>query len=87
MIKEPWTSSSRMGRGGVGGRFDAEALREGFYAGAGCLIVYEDSAADTTYPQALETLDNMGRVVDALYDKAQKLGVTSQSQSVAAPKA
>jgi len=56
-------------------------------AGAGCLIVYEDSAADTTYPQALETLDNMGRVVDALYDKAQKLGVTSQSQSVAAPKA
>mmetsp|Transcript_47402 Transcript_47402/g.153866 ORF Transcript_47402/g.153866 Transcript_47402/m.153866 type:complete len:83 (+) Transcript_47402:101-349(+) len=56
-------------------------------AGAGCLIVYEDSATDTTYPQALETLDNMGRVVDALYDKAQKLGVTSQSQSVAAPKA
>lgn len=96
-------------------------------AGAGCLIIYEDQAADGTYDQArgptntrpattlhdhytptphnhtttppscrrhlrrpplaqaLETLGNMGRVVDALYDKAQKLGVTSQSlQSVAA---
>lgn len=55
-------------------------------AGAGCLIVYEDQKADETYDQALETLGNMGRVVDALYDKAQKLGVTSHSQLVA-PKA
>ena len=50
-------------------------------AGAGCLIVYEDKAGDATYEQALETLSNMGRVVDALYDKAQKLGVTSHSAS------
>jgi len=42
-------------------------------AGAGCLIVYEDHAVDTTYEQALETLTNMGRVVDALYLKAGKL--------------
>ena len=43
-------------------------------AGAGCLIVYEDQSVDTTYEQALETLMNMGRVVDALYLKANKLG-------------
>jgi len=43
-------------------------------AGAGCLIVYEDQSADDTYDQALETLGNMGRVVDALYTKANKLG-------------
>ena len=42
-------------------------------AGAGCLIVYEDQSIDTTYEQALETLTNMGRVVDALYVKAGKL--------------
>jgi 26S proteasome regulatory subunit N6 len=49
-------------------------------AGAGCLIVYEDAQADETYAQALDTLGNMGRVVDALYDKAQKLGVAAHSQ-------
>lgn len=45
-------------------------------AGAGCLIVYEDQSADSTYEQALETLTNMGRVVDALYLKANKLGAS-----------
>ena len=43
-------------------------------AGAGCLVVYDDQAADDTYDQALETLGNMGRVVDALYTKANTLG-------------
>ena len=42
-------------------------------AGAGCLIVYDDQSADTTYEQALEALGNMGSVVDALHEKAQKL--------------
>jgi 26S proteasome regulatory subunit N6 len=42
-------------------------------AGAGCLIVYEDQTPDTTYDQALETLTNMGKVVDALYVKANKI--------------
>jgi len=50
-------------------------------AGAGCLIVYEDQSIDTTYEQALETLTNMGRVVDALYSKAGKLA----SNAPAAP--
>jgi 26S proteasome regulatory subunit N6 len=45
-------------------------------AGAGCLIVYDDQAPDTTYNQALETIGNMGGVVDALYEKAQQLAVT-----------
>ena len=39
-------------------------------AGAGCLIVYEDQSADTVYDEALTTIDNMGKVVDALYHKA-----------------
>lgn len=42
-------------------------------AGAGCLIVHEDQAVEETYEQALEALNNMGAVVDALYDKANKL--------------
>jgi len=42
-------------------------------AGADCLIVYEDQVPDTTYEQSLETLSNMGRVVDALSLKANLL--------------
>merc|ERR1712100_46495 len=42
-------------------------------AGAGCLIVYEDQTPDETYDQALETLGNMSKVVDALYLKAHKI--------------
>ena len=42
-------------------------------AGAGCLIVYDEQKPDSTYDQALETLGNMGRVVDALYAKAGKI--------------
>jgi len=54
-------------------------------AGAGCLIVYEDQSADTTYEQALETLTNMGRVVDALYLKAGKLATPSTPAAVPTP--
>ena len=54
-------------------------------AGAGCLIVYEDQNADTTYEQALETLTNMGRVVDALYLKANKLGSSDAAPPPSAP--
>jgi len=42
-------------------------------AGAGCLVVYEDQAADTTYDQGLEVLTNMSKVVDALNTKANHL--------------
>jgi len=44
-------------------------------AGAGCLVVYEDQEPDTAYDQALETLGNMSKVVDALSDKANSLAL------------
>lgn len=44
-------------------------------AGAGCLIVYDDQATDETYDQALETIGNMNKVVDALYTKANQLAI------------
>ena len=47
-------------------------------AGAGHLIVYEDQQADTTYDQALETLGNMSKVVDALYVKANSLATSEK---------
>jgi len=47
-------------------------------AGAGCLIVYEDQEADNTYDQALETLGNMGKVVDALHLKANALATVGK---------
>jgi len=49
-------------------------------AGAGCLIVYDDEAADTTYDQALETLNNMSKVVDALYVKANKIAAPPEEK-------
>mmetsp|Transcript_35607 Transcript_35607/g.59016 ORF Transcript_35607/g.59016 Transcript_35607/m.59016 type:complete len:417 (-) Transcript_35607:255-1505(-) len=53
-------------------------------AGAGCLIVYASQDADTAYELALETLNNMGCVVDALHAKAQKLGPTTGNAPVKA---
>ena len=41
--------------------------------GAGVLIVFEESETDKTYTSALETINHMGKVVDALYQKAKKL--------------
>ncbi|XP_059171604.1 26S proteasome non-ATPase regulatory subunit 11-like isoform X2 [Physella acuta] len=41
--------------------------------GAGVLIVFEEVHSDKTYANALETIHNMGKVVDALYHKAKKL--------------
>lgn len=41
--------------------------------GAGVLIVFEEVESDKTYTNALETIQNMGKVVDALYQKAKKL--------------
>jgi len=42
-------------------------------AGAGCLIVYPSDASDKAYDESLETLNNMGRVVDALGLRASGL--------------
>ncbi|KAK3108911.1 hypothetical protein FSP39_018507 [Pinctada imbricata] len=41
--------------------------------GAGVLIVFEETAVDKTYENSLDTIQNMGKVVDALYTKAKKL--------------
>lgn len=41
--------------------------------GEGVLIVFEEPVVDKTYEAALETIQNMSKVVDSLYNKAKKL--------------
>jgi len=41
--------------------------------GEGVLIVFDDKPVDKTYEAALLTIQSMGKVVDTLYQKAQKL--------------
>nr|XP_023854453.1 26S proteasome non-ATPase regulatory subunit 11-like [Salvelinus alpinus] len=41
--------------------------------GEGVLIIFDEPAVDTTYEVALETIQNMSKVVDSLYNKAKKL--------------
>ena len=41
--------------------------------GAGNLILFEEPVTDTTYPNALKTMESMGQVVDSLYQRASKL--------------
>ncbi|XP_015786119.1 26S proteasome non-ATPase regulatory subunit 11 [Tetranychus urticae] len=41
--------------------------------GEGVLIIFEDVQTDKTYEACLETIQNMSKVVDALYQKAKKL--------------
>ncbi|XP_055372496.1 26S proteasome non-ATPase regulatory subunit 11 [Condylostylus longicornis] len=41
--------------------------------GEGVLIVFEETPVDKTYERVLETIQNMGKVVDTLYQKAKKL--------------
>ena len=41
--------------------------------GAGVLVVFDDSPHDKTYENTLELIHEMGKVVDALYNKAKKL--------------
>ncbi|CAG8463432.1 1366_t:CDS:10 [Funneliformis caledonium] len=41
--------------------------------GAGCLIVFDEPSQDLTYEATLETLKQMGNVVESLYEKAAKL--------------
>ena len=42
-------------------------------AGAGCLNVYPPQTSDAAYEESLATLNNMGRVVDALSARAAGL--------------
>jgi len=41
--------------------------------GAGVLVVFDKTESDKTYVSALDTIQHMGKVVDALYQKAKKL--------------
>ncbi|KAI8591561.1 PCI domain-containing protein [Geranomyces variabilis] len=41
--------------------------------GAGCLEVFDESAVDKTYEATLDTIKNMGNVVESLYEKAAQL--------------
>lgn len=41
--------------------------------GRGCLIVYDNPESDNTYGAAIETLEQVGKVVDSLYAKTVKI--------------
>jgi len=41
--------------------------------GSGVLIIFDDLPPDTIYPTALETIENMSKVVDSLYRKSAKI--------------
>ncbi|KAH9848842.1 PCI-domain-containing protein [Lenzites betulinus] len=41
--------------------------------GRGCLLIFEEPAADRTYGAAIDTLEQVGKVVDSLYAKTIKL--------------
>ncbi|XP_073270967.1 26S proteasome non-ATPase regulatory subunit 11 homolog [Primulina huaijiensis] len=41
--------------------------------GAGCLIIFDDTKTDAIYPTTLETISNMGKVVDSLYMRSAKI--------------
>ncbi|KAF9643432.1 PCI-domain-containing protein [Thelephora ganbajun] len=41
--------------------------------GRGCLIVYDNPESDNTYGAAIETLEEVGKVVDSLYAKTVKI--------------
>ena len=41
--------------------------------GNGCLIVFDDPEPSSLYPDSLQTIENMSKVVDHLYKKSQKI--------------
>jgi len=41
--------------------------------GTGVLVVFDETPSDKTYEASLETIQSMGKVVDALYVKTKKL--------------
>ena len=43
--------------------------------GSGCLEVFDPPSPEPIYPVALETLESMGKVVDTLFSRAQKIMV------------
>nr|GEU74087.1 26S proteasome non-ATPase regulatory subunit 11 homolog [Tanacetum cinerariifolium] len=41
--------------------------------GVGCLIIFDDPKTDAIYPATLETIENMGKVVDSLFTRSAKI--------------
>jgi 26S proteasome regulatory subunit N6 len=41
--------------------------------GAGCLIIFEDPKTEEIFPATLETIANVGKVVDSLYMRSAKI--------------
>ncbi|KAL9682712.1 hypothetical protein QQ045_014518 [Rhodiola kirilowii] len=41
--------------------------------GAGCLVIFDDPKTDEIYPATLETISNVGKVVDSLYARSAKI--------------
>jgi len=41
--------------------------------GAGCLIIFEDTKTEEIFPATLETITNVGKVVDSLYMRSAKI--------------
>ncbi|KAK7836156.1 26S proteasome non-ATPase regulatory subunit 11 homolog [Quercus suber] len=41
--------------------------------GAGCLVIFDDPKTDAIYPATLETISNIGKVVDSLYVRSAKI--------------
>ncbi|KAK4753566.1 hypothetical protein SAY87_001670 [Trapa incisa] len=41
--------------------------------GAGCLVIFDDPKTDALYPATLETISNIGKVVDSLYVRSAKI--------------
>ena len=41
--------------------------------GAGCLVIFDDAKTDAIYEATLETIANVGKVVDSLYIRSAKI--------------
>ncbi|KAI3927390.1 hypothetical protein MKX01_027621 [Papaver californicum] len=41
--------------------------------GAGCLIIFDDAKQDAIFPATLDTISNVGKVVDSLYIRSAKI--------------